>query len=150
MRQFRSSIPWLKYLLFTLHNQGYPWLCKTRFRLMVSLYRVGVEPTGFQRMISVHRTSHILRLSLSQERPDPDFLSGNGEAGWVSRQTVKNLLALAKAANRTMMPDSRQFTVIFDRSNLTPVETQQVMPFTYPDDDNQYLLILRLLTFQPT
>ena len=73
MRQFRSSIPWLKYLLFTLHNQGYPWLCKTRFRLMVSLYRVGVEPTGFQRMISVHRTSHILRLSLSQERPDPGF-----------------------------------------------------------------------------
>ena len=74
MRQFRSSIPRLKYLLFTLHNQGYPWLCKTRFRLMVSLYRVGVEPTGFQRMISVHRTSHILRLSLSQERPDPDFV----------------------------------------------------------------------------
>ena len=67
MRQFHSSIPRLKYLLFTLHNQGYPWLCKTRFRLMVSLYRVGVEPTGFQRMISVHRTSHILRLSLSQE-----------------------------------------------------------------------------------
>ena len=73
MRQFHSSIPWLKYLLFTLHNQGYPWLCKTHFRLMVSLYRVGVEPTGFQRMISVHRTSHILRLSLSQERPDPSF-----------------------------------------------------------------------------
>ena len=72
MRQFHSSIPWLNYLLFTLHNQGYPWLCKTRFRLMVSLYRVGVEPTGFQRMISVHRTSHILRLSLSQERPDTD------------------------------------------------------------------------------
>ena len=71
MRQFHSSIPRLKYLLFTLHNQGYPWLCKTRFRLMVSLYRVGVEPTGFQRMISVHRTSHILRLSLSQSRPAP-------------------------------------------------------------------------------
>ena len=54
MRQFHSSIPWLKYLLFTLH-------------------RVGVEPTGFQRMISVHRTSHILRLSLSQERSGPSF-----------------------------------------------------------------------------
>ena len=85
---------------------------------------------------------------MHNERPDTDFLSGNGEAGWVSRQTVKNLLALAKAANRTMMPDSRQFTVIFDRSNSA--QAQQVMPFAYPDDDNQYLLTLRLLTFQPT
>ena len=33
-----------------------------------------VEPTGLQRMISVHRTSHILRLSLSQESPDHGFL----------------------------------------------------------------------------
>ena len=80
-------------------------------------------------------------------------LSGNGEAGWVSRLTVQNLYALSKAANKTMtltLPDSRQFTVIFDRSNRAPVEAQQVMPFAYPDDDNQYLLTLRLLTFQST
>ena len=29
-------------------------------------------------------------------------LSGNGEAGWVSRLTVKSLYALSKAANKTM------------------------------------------------
>ena len=80
-------------------------------------------------------------------------LSGNGEAGWVSRQTVKNLFALAKAANKTMtltLSDSRQFTVIFDRSNRAPAEARQVVPFAYPDDDNQYLLTLRLLTFHST
>ena len=93
MRQFRSSIPWLKYLLFTLHNQGYPWLCKTRFRLMVSLYRVGVEPTGFQRMISVHRTSHILRLSLSQERPDPDFLQDFGNVSYNEFKKIQDFSA---------------------------------------------------------
>ena len=71
------------------------------------------------------------------------------EAGWVSRLTVKNLFALSKAANKTMtltLPDSRQFTVIFDRSNGAPVEAQQVLPFAYPEDSDQYLLTLRLLT----
>ena len=80
-------------------------------------------------------------------------LSGNGEAGWVSRLTVQNLYALSKAANKTMtltLPDSRQFTVIFDRSNRAPVEAQQVMPFAYPEDNDQYLLTLRLLTVQST
>ena len=65
--------------------------------------------------------------------------------------TVQNLFALSKTANKTMtltLPNSRQFTVIFDRSNRAPTEAQQVMPVTYPDDDNQYLFTLRLLTFQ--
>ncbi len=79
----------------------------------------------------------------------PIILSGNGEAGWVSRLTVKNLFALSKAANKTMnltLPDNRQFSVIFDRSNGTPVEAQQALPFAYPNDDDQYLLQLKLLT----
>ncbi|MBO9484559.1 hypothetical protein [Salinisphaera sp. G21_0] len=79
----------------------------------------------------------------------PIILSGNGEAGWVSRLTVKNLFALSKAANKTMtltLPDSRQFSVIFDRSNGAPVEAKQVLPFAYPADSDQYLLTLRLLT----
>ena len=42
----------------------------------------------------------------------PIVLSGNGEAGWVSRLTVKNLFALSKAANKTMtltLPDTDSF-----------------------------------------
>ena len=79
----------------------------------------------------------------------PIVLSGNGEAGWVSRLTVKSLFALSKAANKTMtltLPDNRQFSVIFDRLNGTPIEAQQVLPFAYPGDSDQYLLTLRLLT----
>ncbi|MBO9497293.1 hypothetical protein J7438_24880 [Thalassotalea sp. G20_0] len=79
----------------------------------------------------------------------PIILSGNGEAGWVSRLTVKSLFALSKAANKTMtlkLPDSRQFSVIFDRSNGAPVEAKQVLPFAYPEDSDQYLLTLRLLS----
>lgn len=44
-------------------------------------------------------------------------LSGRGEAGWVSRLTVKSLYALSEAANKAMtltLPDKRRFTVIFE------------------------------------
>ncbi|WP_163372996.1 hypothetical protein [Endozoicomonas acroporae] len=44
------------------------------------------------------------------------------------------------------LPDNRQFSVIFDRSNGAPIEAQQLMPFAYPDDSDHYLLTLRLLT----
>ena len=43
-------------------------------------------------------------------------LSGNGEAGWVSRLTVKSLYAQSEAANKSitlMLPHNRQFSVIF-------------------------------------
>ncbi|WP_257294320.1 hypothetical protein [Endozoicomonas sp. YOMI1] len=81
----------------------------------------------------------------------PIILSGNGEAGWVSRLTVKSLFVLSKAANKTMtlmIPDNRQFSVSFDCSNGAPVKARQVMPFGYPEYCDQYLLTLRLLTFQ--
>ncbi len=76
-------------------------------------------------------------------------LSGNGEAGWVSRRTVKSLYALSKEANKTMsltLPDGRQFSVIFDRANGSGLETRQLIPFAYPDDDDLYLVTLRLIT----
>ena len=79
----------------------------------------------------------------------PIVLSGNGEAGCVSRLTVKNLFALSKEANKSMtltLPDRRQFSVIFNRSNGAPVEAQQILPFAYPEDSDQYLLTPRLLT----
>ena len=78
----------------------------------------------------------------------PIVLSGSGEAGWVSRLTVKNLFALSKAANKTMtltLPDSRQFSVIFDRSNGSPVEAKQVLPFAYPGENDQYFITIRFL-----
>ena len=76
-------------------------------------------------------------------------LSGNGEAGWVSRLTVKSLYALSELANKSMtltLPDNRQFSVIFDRSNGPSLEARQVLPFAYPEDSDAYLLTLRLLT----
>ncbi|WP_419833062.1 hypothetical protein [Endozoicomonas atrinae] len=81
----------------------------------------------------------------------PIILSGGSEAGWVSRLTVKALFALSKAANNAMsltLQDGRQFSVIFDRSNGSPIEAQQVLPFAYPDDSSQYFITLRLLTVE--
>ncbi len=81
----------------------------------------------------------------------PIILSGNGKAGWVSRLTVKSLFALFKAANKTIMltlPDSRQFWVIFDRSNGALIEAQEVLPFTYPEDSDRYFITLRFQTVE--
>ncbi|OED40222.1 hypothetical protein ACH42_17055 [Endozoicomonas sp. (ex Bugula neritina AB1)] len=79
----------------------------------------------------------------------PIELSGGAEAGWVSRSTVVNLLALSQIANKVMtltLPDLRTYSVIFDRQSGKPVEAQQVIPFAYPDDDHHYSLTIRLLT----
>ncbi len=47
------------------------------------------------------------------------------------------------------LPDGRAFTVIFDRTEDTPFETQQVLPLTTPDDANFYTVVIRLLTVAP-
>ncbi|WP_067582835.1 hypothetical protein [Endozoicomonas ascidiicola] len=82
----------------------------------------------------------------------PITLTGSGEAGWVSRLTVKALLALSKSAGATMrltLSDGRNYSVVFDRSNGAPVEAEQVMTAAYPTDDDFYFLTLRLLTVEP-
>ncbi len=78
-------------------------------------------------------------------------LSGGQEAGWVKRSTVASLLALNLVPNRVMaliLPDGRQFSVIFDRKNGSPIQAQQILPFAYPDDHYQYSLTLHLLTVE--
>ena len=79
-------------------------------------------------------------------------LSGGENAGWVDRATVKALLLLTMTANKIMvltLPDDRQFSVIFDRSNGDPIEAQSVLPTAYPDDTYQYSLRIKLLTVEP-
>ena len=81
----------------------------------------------------------------------PIELSGGSEAGWVSRSTVVDLLALSKIANKVMtltLPDLREYSVIFDRQSGSPIESQQIMPFAYPDDDHHYRLTIRLMTIE--
>ena len=78
-------------------------------------------------------------------------LSGGPEAGWVSRSTAVNLLALSQIANKVMtlrLADLREYSVIFDRQEGRPIEAQQVFPFAYPDGDYQYILKIRLLAVE--
>ena len=56
----RSSITRLWYLLPTLHEVRYRTPCKAYFRLVVNLYREGVEPSGFHRKVSVHSIHFLL------------------------------------------------------------------------------------------
>lgn len=76
-------------------------------------------------------------------------LSGNGEAGWVSRKTVQDLQALSSDSGRLMtltLPDMRQLDVIFDRSSGSPVMANPVLEEAYPADNSYYYLSLRLIT----
>ncbi len=62
--------------------------------------------------------------------------------------TVKDLYVLSKMANKTMhltLPDGRQFSVSFDRANEAALETRQLISFAYPDEDDLYLINLRLI-----
>ena len=79
------------------------------------------------------------------------ILSGGQEVGWVKRSTVAEVLALNLVPNRVMvltLPDNRQFSVIFDRQNGSPIQSQQVIPSAYSDDGYQYYLTLHLLTVE--
>ena len=82
----------------------------------------------------------------------PIEISGGSEAGWVSRSTVVDLLALSKIPNKVMtltLPDLREYSVIFDRQSGSPIESQQIMPFAYPGDAYKYSLTIRMLTVEP-
>ena len=79
----------------------------------------------------------------------PIELSGGSEAGWVSRSTVVDLLALNKIPNKVMtltLPDLREYSVIFDRQSGSPIEAQQVLFYAYPDDSYFYHLTLKFIT----
>ncbi len=80
-------------------------------------------------------------------------LSGGTEAGWVTRATVQSLLGLSQDPNKVMtltLADQRQYSVIFDRQSVSPIEAHQVMPFAYPDDSSFYALTVRFLTVPST
>ena len=82
----------------------------------------------------------------------PIELSGGEDAGWVTRDKVLMLYSLANALSNTMtltLPDSRQFEVMFDRRNNTPIMAQPLWAKAYTTNDDFYLLTLRLITVGP-
>ncbi|WP_422137693.1 hypothetical protein [Endozoicomonas sp. ALC020] len=98
-------------------------------------------------------TGGLLVQEQSKQSGRPIELSGGLDAGWVDRSTVVELQSLSELANKSMLlklPDGRQFTVIFDRTNGSPIEARQVLPSAYPDDHHFYQLSLRLLVVQGT
>ncbi|UYM16250.1 hypothetical protein [Endozoicomonas euniceicola] len=61
----------------------------------------------------------------------------------------KMLYSLANALNNTMtltLPDSRQFEVMFDRRNNTPIMAQPLWAKAHTTIDDFYLLTLQLIT----
>jgi len=63
--QFRGSITRPTYSLCTLRSGGYPTPRNTRCRLVASLGRVGLSPTGFHDILSTFSVSRMSRLCLA-------------------------------------------------------------------------------------
>ena len=77
---------------------------------------------------------------------------GDGENSWLTLSDLNTLFALSEIPKKKMLlvlPDDRQFTVIFDRQDGSPIEAQQVLPLTIPDDSDFYAVVIRLLTVAP-
>ncbi len=74
---------------------------------------------------------------------------GDGENSWLTLAELNTLFALTEMPGKKMLlalPDGRQLTVIFDRSEGAPIEAQQVLPLINPDDPDFYAVVIRLLT----
>lgn len=96
----------LQHLLSTLHVVGCPTPRKTRFRLVVSLCREGVEPSGYKRRFQLHC------IPLPQALPVAHSLFvGSLEAG----ERYAALLTLAVNCALSGANPFLYFTDVFDR-----------------------------------
>ncbi len=77
---------------------------------------------------------------------------GDGENSLLTLADLKTLFALSELPKKKMLltlPGGRAFTVIFDRSEGSPIEAQQVIPLSEPSEDHFYAVVIRLLTVAP-
>lgn len=78
-------------------------------------------------------------------------LRSNGGV-WTPLSVVRQLEALAEQAGQVMelvLPDGREYSVIWNRIDGSPLTAEPLRRETYPTPDSLYLLTLRLLTVAP-
>ena len=79
----------------------------------------------------------------------PITLTGGNEAGWVTRATVLELMALAKLPSKSMLlilADGREFQVYFNRGNNNSVSASLLMPESGLSPESLYTIIIGLIT----
>ena len=77
----------------------------------------------------------------------PVTLSGDN-SGWVTRETLNQLITLSETANSTLsltLPDNRALSVIFDRANSS-ITAQPLFYSAVPALKDYYSITIRLLT----
>ena len=77
---------------------------------------------------------------------------GDGENSWLTRAQLDLLFTLSENLTHKMpltLADGRSFTVVFDRSEGSPIEALPILPSTAPSPTDFYAVTLRLLTVQP-
>lgn len=72
----------------------------------------------------------------------------SGESVWTNKSIVDALMVLVNTIGKTYtltLPDTRTFTVIFNREQGVPVDAKPVWRHTVQLPDSPYLLTLRLM-----
>ncbi|WP_341674946.1 hypothetical protein [Niveibacterium sp. SC-1] len=76
----------------------------------------------------------------------PVTLEGQGDQGWMTRETVSALYALAEVAGADYvleLADGRSFNVIF-RPDEAPLTVRPLVRLALPADTSKYIVTLRL------
>lgn len=76
----------------------------------------------------------------------PITLTGGRDAGWITREDLIALRALADdplATYTLELNDAREFTVMFRRPAL---QAEPVIPYSAPDDADAYAITINLIT----
>ncbi|WP_408014677.1 hypothetical protein, partial [Sansalvadorimonas verongulae] len=74
---------------------------------------------------------------------------GDGEHSWLTRAEVEALYALSEQPAHLMpliLPGGRSFTVIFDRTESSPIDAQPVLRAVMPSSGHYYAVVIHLLT----
>ncbi len=99
--QFRGSITRPIHSLCTLRSGGYPTPRNTRCRLVASLGRVGLSPTGFHDILSTFSVSRMSRLCLAHSKqckhiftPQPQTRNSSASDSLVRKELAPVVLHL--------------------------------------------------------
>ena len=93
-----------------------------------------------------------LIVSESQKIYGRSIVLGDGENSWLTLAELNALFALSEQLAHKMpltLTDGRSFTVIFDRSDSSPIEAIPLFPHSNPSHEDIYAVVIRLLTMAP-
>jgi hypothetical protein len=106
-----------------------------------------IEFTPITQSVEIALSGSVIIQEAEQSAGQPMTLAGTANSAWAARSLVKALAAkLSPSLDMTLtLHDARVFTVRWDHRNRKPIESQPVVAYSDPADDDQYTLVLHVI-----